>query len=172
MRHKSDVKKIKFFLKLVTCYLSLVILIGCEALVRKFTRKPKQESAPQDEMVVAPEEYKVLVVSKKEQYRQYFLFWESWHDELIQSFLSTTNQKKYVSCADEAIENLTQMRLLLKPEKQTRLDTYLLRLKQLRGAIINDVYGQNSNAHRYEAETIKRDILRYFSYSQAKDYLE
>jgi len=159
-------------LKLITCYLLLLTFIGCEAFVRKFTRKPKQENEPQNEMVVAPEEYKVLAVSKEEQYRQYFLFWESWQDELIQSFFSTTNQKKYISCADEAIENLTQMRSLLKPEKQTQLDTYLLRLKQLREAIINDVYGQNSNPHRYEAETIKRGILRYFSYSHVKDYLE
>ena len=171
MKGKSDVKRIKF-LKLATCYLLLVTFIGCEAFVRKFTRKPKQENEPQDEMVVAPEEYKVLVVSKEEQYRQYFLFWKSWHDELIQSFFSTTNRKKYISCADEAIENLSQIHPLLKPEKQTRLDAYLLRLKQLRDAIINDVYGQNSNAHRDEAETIKRGILRYFSYSQVKDYLE
>ena len=33
-------------------------LVGCEAFVRKFTRKPKKEDLPRTEMVLTPEEYK------------------------------------------------------------------------------------------------------------------
>ena len=36
----------------------LFTLIGCAAFVRKFTRKRKKEDLPQEEMVLAPEEWK------------------------------------------------------------------------------------------------------------------
>ncbi|MCM8783080.1 MAG: hypothetical protein NC909_01600 [Candidatus Omnitrophica bacterium] len=50
---------------------------GCDAFVRKFTRKPKKDTALQKEMVLVPEEYSSMFKDKEEQYRYYFSFWHS-----------------------------------------------------------------------------------------------
>ena len=57
-------------------------LYGCEAFVRKFTRKNKNETLAQEELVLTPEIYK-NTASKEEQYRQYFIYWKAEDEELI-----------------------------------------------------------------------------------------
>jgi hypothetical protein len=162
----------KNIFKLVPCFVLLITLVGCEAFVRKFTRKPKEENVQQPEMIVAPEEYEKPAMSKEEQYRLYFVYWKSWQDELIESLASSSNQKKYLSCADQAIENLTQLQKIFKPEKLARIGDYLLRSQKLRVAIAGDMYNQSTSAHRYEAEAIRRGVLRDLSYSKVKGDLQ
>jgi hypothetical protein len=146
-------------------------LLGCDAFVRKFTRKPKKDQTPKEEMVLAPQEYKPTM-SKEEQYRQYFLFWKSWQDELITALTSRDpNHKKQVDCANEAIKNLVGMRLLLNSEGQKKLDIYISRMTELRDSVDNDAYSTNVSSNRLEAERIKRDILQYFSFGDIKKSL-
>ena len=149
----------------------LVNLIGCDAFVRKFTRKPKTENLPQEEMVLAPEEYKGPQMSKEELYRQYFLFWRSWQDEVISSLLEKASHKRQVNCAEEAIKNLNSLRELLNEDKQKKLDIYLTQLEELKDLITKDLYGNNSSSYAQKAELIKRNILRDFSYNKIKDFL-
>jgi hypothetical protein len=156
---------------LVTSYSLLVTLIGCEAFVRKFTRKPKKENMPQEQMVIAPEEYKPPIMTKEEKYREYFLYWKSWHDELIESLSSSTNSKRQISCSNEAIKNLEEIRMLLNAEKQKELDVWINQLKDLRDEISSDVYGTNAVRNRGSAERIRRNIMQDFSYPKVKDYL-
>lgn len=153
---------------LVTSYLLLVTLIGCDAFVRKFTRKPKKENLPQEEMILAPEEYKGPQMTKEEAYRQYFLFWKSWHDELIESLLQRRSQKKQIDCAEEAIKNLINLRVLLSIDMQKNLDVYILKLKELQDQISTDSYGNNAITNAQRAERIKMDILKRFSYSKIR----
>jgi|GEM_PF-213878 len=151
--------------------LALVILLtGCDAFVRKFTRKSKKEKEEKIEMVLVPEEYKVTL-SKEDLYRQYFLYWKSWQDELIQALNSNSSHKKQISCAEEALKNLVQLKGMLNPQMQEKLEIYIKRLQALKEAIINDPYGTNLTANRFNSEQIKREILRYFSYPKIKDYL-
>ena len=170
MKFKTQNLKSKIIL-LVTSYLLLVTMIGCDAFVRKFTRKPKKEDLPKEEMVLSPEEYKTPQVSKEEIYRQYFLFWKSWHDELIVSLQEGANHKKQIDCVREAIENLTQLKILFNEEKQKNIDVYINQLKDLEDLIAKDIYGSAIARNRLAAERIKRNILRDFSYSKIKDYL-
>lgn len=163
--------KIAQVVLLVTSYSLLVTMLGCEAFVRKFTRKPKKENLPLEEMVIAPQEYKGEQMSKEELYRQYLLYWNSWQAELIESLVQGANHKRQISCADEAIKNLEQLKILLREEKQQQLDTYLNQLKELKNLIIEDVYGSSITANRLSAERIKRNILRGFSYAKIKDSL-
>ena len=147
----------------------LINVLGCEAFVRKFTRKSKKDQEVV-RMVVTPEEYPAPVVTKEEAYRQNFLYWQSWHDELITA-LSAGNQKKQVACADEAIKNLVELKKVLKSEQQAALDRYIVRLQQLRGAIALDYAFTNINRNRQDAERIKRDIMQHFSIKHMKDFL-
>jgi hypothetical protein len=139
--------------------------------VRKFTRKSKKENLPQEEMVLAPEEYKVPQMSKEELYRQYFLFWKSWHDEVIESLLQKKSIKKQIDCSQEAIKNLINLRALLNIDMQKKLDIYIAQLKELHNQISKDLYGNNVITNAQRLERIKRDILRDFSYGKIKNYL-
>lgn len=158
-------------LLLVTSYSLLVTIIGCDAFVRKFTRKPKKENLPKQELVLVPEEYKPLRMTKEEVYRQYFLYWKSWHDELINSLSTGSSHKKQIDCANEAIKNLESLRPALQEAKQKKLDVYINQLKDLKNEIVQDLYGNNISANRLTAERIRRSILRDFSYNKIKDYL-
>jgi hypothetical protein len=171
MNNRSDFKRrLKQTILLVTSYSLLVTIIGCEAFVRKFTRKPKKEDLPQEEMVLAPEEYKSNI-SKEDLYRQYFLFWKSWQSELIESLVQKRSNKKQVDCIDEAIKNLLNLRTLLNAEKQQKLDAYIARMQELRGAIASDIYSNSVSTNAQAAERLKMNILRDFSYDKIKDYL-
>ena len=162
-------RKIIFLLS--TYFLILSTLIGCEAFVKKFTRKPKKEE-PVEEMVLVPVEYPSVFKNKEEAYRQYFLYWQSWQDELINALLSKASQKKQLSCIDEGLKNLTEVKNLLIEEKQRQLDVYLKRLADLRGNIEKDPYSNNADNLRSMAEILKRDILRDFTYLKIKNELK
>jgi len=157
--------KITHIVVLATCYFLLVTLTGCDAFVRKFTRKPKR-TAPKEEFVLAPQEYKAPQMSKEEQYRQYFLFWKSWQDELINSLAIGTNHKKQIGCINEAIKNLGQIRALLNEAKQKELDTYINQMEDLKNYLTGDLYSDGISKNRLTAERIKRSILHNFSYNK------
>ena len=144
--------------------------LGCEAMVRKFTRKSKQEKV-EEPMVLAPEEYKGPQMTGEEKYRHYFFYWESWHDELIQSLTSGGNKKKQLDSAQETIKNLKILQGLLNPAEQKVLDTYIGQLNDLSRDIKDDIYNLNMSDLRLRAEGLKRDIYKRFSYSDVKDAL-
>jgi len=143
--------------------------LGCDAFVRKFTRK-KKKTEPHEEMVLTPQEYK-CTLSKDELYRQHLLYWKSWQDELIEALNQNISQKKKVSCVNEAIKNLMQMRGLLNAEKQKQLNGYIDQMQQLRDSIESDSYGSDSANNRCRAEQLRMYILRGFSYNKVKDSL-
>ncbi|MCX5711520.1 MAG: hypothetical protein NTY47_00390 [Candidatus Omnitrophica bacterium] len=145
-------------------------LIGCDAFVRKFTRKPKKSEEPQ-ELVLAPEEYKGPGLSREELYRQSLLFWKSWMDELIETLNSTGSYKRQVKSTDEAIKNATDMRKMLNDDGKKKFDVYLKRLTELRESISGDMYNSRTSLNRSSTERIRRDMLRDFSYAKAKTML-
>lgn len=159
------------FLNFAFLVLNFAYLCGCDAFVRKFTRKPKKEYMEQEEMVLVPQEYKGPQMTKEELYRQYLLFWKSWQDELIEALLRSNNHKKQLSCAQEAIKNLEQLTPLLKEEKQKALEIYINQMRDLKGSIEMDTYSMNTSPNRMSAERIRRYILRDFSYNKMKDFI-
>ncbi|MFA5090125.1 MAG: hypothetical protein WC510_03685 [Candidatus Omnitrophota bacterium] len=168
----NDMRAIKNAV-LIFCILSFILTCGCDAFVRKFTRKSKKDSSVREEMVLVPQEYKSPLVTKDELYRQYFLYWKSWHDELLEALSPTTvrNYKKQISCAEQSIENLKQLSLLLKEERRNKLLGYIRQMQELKDAIVSDLYGNNTANNRLQAERIRRNVLRFFSADKIKDYL-
>lgn len=146
----------------------IITASGCDAFVRKFTRKPKYEI--KEEMVLVPEEYKPRS-DKEGVYREYFLYWKSWQDELINAFVGRLNQRKQFDCADEALKNLNYMRSMLKEDKQKALDKYIGQMQDLRDMIKKEIYGMNFDMYRMQAERIKKNLLRDFSYPKVKGSL-
>ncbi len=162
--------QIKRVISICVVYFTILSLIGCEAFVRKFTRKPKKEDIVQEEMVLSPQEYKSNV-TKEELYRKYLLYWKSWQDELIEALMQMKSHKKQVDCIEEAIKNLVNLREMLNAQEQKRLDVYLGRMRGLKDSIVQDTYGTDSRSYIQAAERLKMDILRDFSYNKVKDYL-
>ncbi|MBM3249273.1 MAG: hypothetical protein FJZ09_00290 [Candidatus Omnitrophica bacterium] len=163
--YKGKLKRIfpLFFISLL-----VVNLAGCEALVKKFTRKSKRTEEVQ--MVLAPEEYKPTL-SKEELYRQYLMFWKSWQSELVESLLQNKSLKKRVDCANEAIKNLENMKRMLIPEKQKKLDVYIERMGLLKDRIASDINGMNNNTNRERAESLQMSIWKDFSFNDIKNFL-
>lgn len=155
---------------LSTCYSLLATLLGCEAFTKKFVRKPKKEGK-REETVLVPEEYSPLDIPIEQRYRQYFFYWKSWQDELINALDSGASHKKRRSCIDEAIKNLKELKPLLFEEKQKDLDAYLYKLKELQIKINQDIYNRGLFGHKATAESLKRNILRDFSYPAVKNHL-
>jgi len=148
----------------------VVNLAGCEAFTRKFTRKSKKTDQTV-EMVLAPEEYKGPNMTKEELYRQYFTFWKSWQDELINALTHNASLKKKVDCAQEAVKNLLNLRGLLVEQAQKNLDVYIARSMDLLSDMQKDIYGASNNRNSDAAERIKSDIQRGFIYPKVKNYL-
>jgi len=163
----------RFNKKVISIFLCclLIFLAGCDAFVRKFTRKSKKDRDVEQEIVLVPEEYKGPDLSKPDLYRKYLMYWKSWQDELMEALLLNLSHKKKLDCAEQATKNLISLRAMLKPEKQKQLDAYINRLKELKASIQKDVYGSNNNVNRYEARRISLDILRHFSYPDVKEDL-
>lgn len=149
----------------------LVNLVGCEAFVRKFTRKSKKEKAP-EEMVLAPEEWKGPQMTKEQMYRQYYTFWKSWQDELINVLSQSAPLKKKNDCAEQVVKNLLGMRGMLNETEQKQLDVYLKQMTDLKSTIKSDIYGTSNNSNRQQAERVRRNILQRYSYSDIKDDLK
>ncbi len=148
----------------------LINLAGCESFARKFTRKSKKTEQAV-EMVLVPEEYKGPNMTKEELYRQYFLFWKSWQDELINALTQSASLKKKVDCGQEALKNLVNMQGLLIAPAQKNLDVYVARSRDLISDMQSDIYGANNNRNIQSAERIKSDIQRGFIYPKVKNYL-
>jgi len=164
---KSKIKNIIFYFGLWSLVFSLC---GCDAFVRKFTRKAKKDNLPKEEMVLAPEEYKPTQ-DKEELYRQYFLFWKSWVDELSTALAHNTSHKRQVSCAEEAIKSLLNLKTLLNEEAQKKLDIYINGMKEIEASVSADLYGNYNNSVIRSVEQSRRNILRDFSYQKAKGLL-
>ena len=161
--------KIKKALLVAISWLLIINLIGCEAFVKKFTRKKKGEEK-EEILVIAPEEYKDTRTAEQK-YRDAFDFWKSWQDELVESLLQKKSNKKIKSCADEAIKNLLEMRAMLNIEKQKALDVYIDRMKSLKKSIESDIYGNNSSTYMEKADQLKMNISQKFSYRDVAKYL-
>ena len=148
---------------------SIIGLCGCESVAKKFSRKPKPQDKPVANMIVVPENYPASQESKEERYRRFFLYWSSWHSELIDALSeSRPNIKKQRSCAEEAIRNLESIKSMLAENKRVKIDGYILSMRALDRNVSGDLYGNNSAANCREAENLERRINRDMQYSIVK----
>lgn len=154
----------------VLCF--LVSLAGCDAFVRKFTRKPKKDKEKKEEMVLVPVEYDTQKAGKQDLYQQYFLFWKTWQEQLIDSLTYETNRKRSIGCASEAASNLEQMQKLLNNSKQEELSSYIKQLRGLVTAMENDPYRSKVDSYLAAANRLKARIQKKFSFKKVKDSLQ
>lgn len=153
-----------------TIYVLAFTSLGCEAFRRKFVRKPEKEK--EIKVIIETQEYESRY-SPEQSYKKYFLFWRISHEELI-NLLETQNmsRKKRVFAARKIVENLSQMRQLILPEKQTRLDDFISEQRHIVRQV--DRYNLNMVQRlriKNALERQKRQIQREFDYRQIQQYL-
>ncbi len=141
---------------------------GCAGLQRKFTRKKKKEE--KEAPVITTYDY-----SKErrldELYKKRYLFWQSWHLELIDRLES--NYKKRISCHDHALENLMEMKKYLKSPKDKELEVFIKEIKSTQSTLKEKRLSKGAiNKLRNVLEKTKRQIQKKFSYSDVKEFLE
>ncbi len=164
---------IKSTLSLFIVGFMCINLIGCDAFVRKFTRKSKKDPNQQEELVLAPVEYRAPVMTPEQKYRQTFLYWQSWQDELIEALASHTKRKKALDCAAQALKNLDDLKPMLDDEKnQKTLDKYVEQLNSLKDEIQGDIYSSRLDFSRLTAERIRRNVFRDLSINKVKGNLK
>ncbi len=162
--------RIKRIFPFLLLSLLLLDLAGCESIARKFTRKSKNAPRPV-EMVLVPEEYKPGA-NKEETYRQYYLYWGTWQDELINALTQNASLKKRVDCAQEALKNLVGMKMMLVPDAQKNFDREISRMNDLLADIKSDAYGASNSRNVRVAEKIKSSVHLGFVYPKIKNYLK
>jgi hypothetical protein len=167
MKNKNVLVVIAYVLVCILC------LAGCESLQKKFTRKKKM-TGPKEEMVIVPRDYEANPLPSDVRYKQYFVYWKSWNQELVTAINDQAPFKKIVSCVEQAKTNLTKMVTLLKEEKAKELEVYLNQTEVLRLQIENAKTLPSSYMGnlRYTAERILSNVNRLFDMSKMREYLK
>ncbi len=159
--------KISLYILYFTLY---ILLAGCEAFTRKFTRKPKRPKITEEPVLVF-EVYPESTYSIHDMYKDYYFIFRSWLDELINHLEPAANQKKRAECVREAKANLLKMQSVLKEEKQKELEPYIQKIEdienQIRGFLSQDKFYNLKN----QCISLKTKISKSFSYSKIKDFI-
>lgn len=170
MKVKTKIQNLKVFLKIFTFYFLVFTFLGCEAFSRKFVRKPKKEK--EIKVITQTQEYQ-SEYSIAAAYKKYFLFWQAAQDDLIDLVDEPeANHKKVIFTAEKIIENLAEIRQFLLPEKQEKLEPYILEQKKVRAQLTQS---NLSRGKILEIKTVlekqRRQIKKEFAYPAIQGYL-
>ncbi len=158
----------RFFISIFALML-LLSFTGCAALQRKFTRKKKKDEGRVVPVITTYDYSKDLRV--EELYKKRFLFWRTWHDELINRM--DAGHKKRVACFDSALENMIEMRKYLASPKAEELDLYIKKMIDIDKDIKEDRLTRSEKYNIKQAlEKIKRQVNKNFSFSDVEEFLE
>lgn len=157
------------FLYLIATLLSVAMcLSGCAQLRDKFIRQRKTDAHKRAgyQPVRAYDVRPTL-----DMYATRYIYWKSWHDELI-SVLDDSNHKKKVVAIREAISNLFSMQRMLEDDKAEELQACIDRLAVLQDTIDHArLTGANVIRMRRELEVVGRQIIREFSHTKMSGHI-
>ncbi|NQT07037.1 MAG: hypothetical protein HQ575_05805 [Candidatus Omnitrophica bacterium] len=155
----------KFFSVIILIFF-LSQLVGCEAVMRKFTRKRKKKT-------IRPTFYQEGMAETRphvELYMLHYTYWKTWHEELAAG--AGKNAKRDRLACSEMMGNLSDMKKHLVEEKAKELDQYI---KVIDG-ITKELQKGNSTSIRLgflrqKLDKIKGRIMRKFYYKKVRDYI-
>ena len=157
-------KTSRYALILILC----VAFSGCAGLQRKFVRKKKKEEKLAPVIVTYDYEKNLRI---EELYKKRFLFWRSWHGELIDRMGGT--YKKRIECYDQAIMNLMEMEKYLTGVKAQEIKPFVEKMKSIDLDIKKKKLSKGERIRlKSLLEKTKRRVDKKFSYPKVKDSLE
>jgi dsDNA-binding SOS-regulon protein len=165
--------KRRIFVLFILCVCGVSLLTGCESLRKKFTRK-KKSTETQEVMIITPRDYSAHPFTSDVLYKQYFIYWKSWNQELITSLTDGSSYKKVLDCVDQSLVNIKKMETYLKEDKAKELEVYVKKTEDLKNQIMESKSLPSAfvNNLRYSAERILSSVNRLFDLSKMKDHLK
>ncbi|HAJ56946.1 MAG TPA: hypothetical protein DCL35_04165 [Candidatus Omnitrophica bacterium] len=158
----------------IVCAIVCIFLVtGCETLRKKFVRKRKKTESTEP-MVIVPRDYSAHPFPSDVLYKQYFVYWKSWNQELVSSLIDKLSYKKILDCAQQSLVNLRKMKDLLADEKANELQVYIDRTQDLEARIehAKNLPPSQMNMLKYDAERILSTVNRNFDSRKMKDHLK
>jgi hypothetical protein len=144
---------------------------GCEAIVKKFTRKPKHASA-RPSPVISFQDYSAGA-TPQERYRKHYLLFEYWNAELMDELQrAMMNAKRARRASGEAVQELRELRGLLQEPQRAMIDPVIDQRQRLDGQLKADVLtaAQRESAGRL-LERQTRQLHRGLSPRKVEDKL-
>ncbi|MBU1084692.1 MAG: hypothetical protein KKG84_06320 [Candidatus Omnitrophica bacterium] len=155
------------FLFRITCYavclLGVTVLSsGCAQLRDKFVRKPKEEVSAK--RFYAVKEYDVR--PSLELYTKRYVFWKTWHKELL-DVLPKENSKKITVAVEQELSNLMDMRNMLTEDRAVLLQKDVDELAEIEQEIKSGGVTRGNRVQiRRKLEEIGRRVKRDFTYKK------
>jgi len=114
---------------------------GCEALQRKFTRKPKKPQPPPTPIIQFQDYTRAM--TPLDRYRKHYLMFDYWNDELLEALgVSPLNSKRLKRSSTEALGELETIKVLVQEEVGAKLDPWIARRseinRQLHAGVLNE----------------------------------
>ena len=163
----------KILLGIVLIFFCLWSAQGCESLRKKFTRTKKNQE-PQEQVIIVPRDYSAHPFPSDVLYKQYFVYWKSWNQELVTSLNDADPYKKIMDCVQQAAIDLKKMATYLVDEKARSLEVYVKQTEDLKNDIemARAMPTSQMNLLRYKAERILSSVNRQFDPRKMKDFLK
>ena len=142
----------------------MISLAGCsEEWRRKFIRKKKDVAKkPRISQVK-----RYLKEPTEALYTKHYNYTITWLSELIDDL--GKNNKKDAGCIEEALSQIKDLQLFLRPEKASQLDKHVVRLIEIRELILKRDLGQaNMDYARRSLEREERFLRSEFYYNKIK----
>ncbi|OIO35654.1 MAG: hypothetical protein AUJ74_05400 [Candidatus Omnitrophica bacterium CG1_02_44_16] len=158
------------FVVIISC---IFMTTGCESLRKKFTRKRKNRES-QEQMIIVPRDYSAHPFPSDVMYKQYFIYWKSWNQELVTSLNDYSSYKKILDCVEQAIMNLKKMAAYLNEAKSKELEVYIKKTEGLKTQIqaAKAMPPSRMAMLRYDAERILSSVNRLYDLKKMKDSLK
>ncbi len=143
-------------------------ITGCAQLRDKFVRKSKEEEKPVRQYY-AVREYDVH--PNMDLYTKRYIFWKTWHKELL-DVLDSDNSKKIKVAAEQELSNLIDMRNMLNDEKAGQIQEYVDELTTIEQTIRKEgITRGNKVGIRRRLELLGKNVKRDFSYNKVTGML-
>lgn len=155
---------------LVLIILTFLSCEGCEAFRKKFVRKKQMEEETMEQVILEPQEYPEVVHDNPELYKNSYTLCKAWYSDLLESLKDEGSYKKQLQCFNEVLKNLSEMRNLLKEEKQQELDLCISEISNNKEQLINSRL-KNSILPQLKSNLarVEKTIRTKFNYNKIKE---
>ncbi|MFH1847636.1 MAG: hypothetical protein ABH825_00255 [Candidatus Omnitrophota bacterium] len=169
---RMNLKKCSAFSKTIGIIMAALLLTletsGCgPAWKKKFVRKKKEK----EKEVFVYREKDYSRPESSDTYKKHFLFWKTWHQELVNKL--GKNRLRDNRAFDESIANLQDMKKLLTGEKAAAIEGYIAQLKEAQARYnqkeIRDVRARQM---RTELNRLMLSMDKALRYSRVKESIE
>jgi len=163
-------QRLFFHWSLVT--LSLVTVLGCESLQKKFTRKPKTPSRPSP--IIAFQDY-TRAMTPLDRYRKHYVLFDYWNDQLLDVLQdgNRANPKRIQRTSTESLSELEALQGLLRGDLAAQVSPLVEERRKMHQELATGSYTAfQLNRVRRALELQTRQVRRRFYWRYVEDQLQ